>query len=246
MFPIARRRGAGDPTALGARMARRTEGVQTGRRHRVLSTALIAVVLLVATPSLLPAATAPRSGGSGDVGAGRAAFENNCAVCHGASAQGRGAAPSLIGVSDRHTANEIAAIIRRGRAGMPSFDARLSDAEIDDVVAFLDRISDGEVEPRQDRGMQRWWDDMMWDGSGTAAFMVIWMIFGLLLIGLVVVGIVWLVRQVSSNGGGRVEQQGSPPSGPASGSARDELDRRYARGEISREEYRTMRDDLEG
>jgi len=84
----------------------------------------------------------------------------------------------------------------------------------------------------------------MWDGFG-GAFMVVWMIFGLLLMVLVVVGIVWLVRQLSSNGDRSVAQQGPPSSGPGAGSAREELDRRYARGEISREEYRTMRDDLE-
>lgn len=226
-------------------MARRTEGTQTGRRHRLLATAVIAVSLLVATPSLLPGAMAQRPSGSGDVDAGRRVFADNCAVCHGASAQGRGAAPSLIGVYDRHTANEVENIIRRGRDGMPAFGATLSDAQIDDVMAFLGWMSDEEVESRQGSRRHRWWDDMMWDGSG-GAVMAIWMIFGLLLIVLVVVGLVWLVRQVSSNGGGRAEHQGSPPSGPASGSAREELDRRYARGELSREEYRAMREDLEG
>lgn len=86
---------------------------------------------------------------------------------------------------------------------------------------------------------------MMWNGAGGVG-VVVWMIFGLLLLALLVVAVVWLVRQVSPNSGGPSDQQRTPSSGPASGSAREELDRRYARGEISREEYRTIRDDLEG
>jgi len=93
--------------------------------------------------------------------------------------------------------------------------------------------------------MDRWGDRMMWNGAG-AGFTVVWMIFGLLLIVLLVVGIVWLFRQVSPDGGRPTDQQRPPASGPASGTAREDLDRRYARGEISREEYRAIRDDLEG
>lgn len=86
---------------------------------------------------------------------------------------------------------------------------------------------------------------MMWNGAG-GAFMVVWIIFGLLLIVVLVVGIVWLVRRVSSDADRPGDHQRPTPSGSAPGSAREELDRRYARGEISREEYRTIRDDLEG
>lgn len=89
--------------------------------------------------------------------------------------------------------------------------------------------------------LHRGWDDMMWNGAG-GLFMIVWLIFGLLLLVALVVGIVWLVRQIPSDN--RTRQSGS---GPASGpdSARADLDRRYARGEISRDEYLTIRDDLE-
>lgn len=224
-------------------MTRRAESAQTDRRHHVSAPALVAVMALVVSTVLLPGALAQGSTGAGDVDDGRAVFASNCAVCHGASAQGRGAAPSLMGVDDRHTVDEIGAIIRQGRDGMPSFDARLSEAEIDDVVAFLGSISDDEVEPRQGRRMHRWWDDMMWDGAG-GGFVAVWMLLGLLLLALVAVGVVWVVRRASSGGTPPADRPGPPP--PTSGSAREELDRRYARGEISREEYQTMRDDLEG
>jgi putative membrane protein len=51
---------------------------------------------------------------------------------------------------------------------------------------------------------------------------------------LVVLGIVWLVRRLSGDSSG---------SHPAP-SAIDELERRYARGEIDRTTYLQMRDDL--
>jgi putative membrane protein len=51
---------------------------------------------------------------------------------------------------------------------------------------------------------------------------------------LVVLGIVWLVRRLSGDSSG----SHSAPS------AMDELERRYARGEIDRTTYLQMRDDL--
>jgi putative membrane protein len=89
-------------------------------------------------------------------------------------------------------------------------------------------------------GVHRRWDDMMWDGA-PAVFMWIWLVFGLLLLVLLVVGVIWLVRSIAAGGGN------PPPSSwsSGSGSAREELDRRYARGEITREEYQRIRADLE-
>jgi putative membrane protein len=82
---------------------------------------------------------------------------------------------------------------------------------------------------------------MMWDAA-PGVFMWIWLVFGLLLLMLLVVGVIWLVRSIASGGGN------PPPSSwsSGSGSAREELDRRYARGEITREEYQQIRGDLEG
>lgn len=75
--------------------------------------------------------------------------------------------------------------------------------------------------------------------------MVVWIVLGLLLIVLFAVGIVWLVRRASSDGGRPTDHQHPPSTGTGSGTAREDLDRRYARGEISREEYLAIRDDLE-
>ena len=226
----------------------RTEDGPPMGRHRAPATAaaVIMIVVLAVMIVLLPGAVAQEQGEVGDVEAGREVFASNCAACHGASAEGRGGTPALIGVHDHYTVVELEAIIRQGRGGMPAFDARLSDAQIEDVVAFLAVApdDDGEAAARHGPHMDRWWDDMMWNGAG-AGFMVVWMVFGLLLTVLLVVGIVWLVRQVSSSGGSPSDSQQPPSTGAGSGTAREELDRRYARGEISREEYLAIRDDLE-
>ncbi len=69
--------------------------------------------------------------------------------------------------------------------------------------------------------------------------------FGLLLFLLfsvfLVLGAVWLVRAVFP---GAAPQQGAAPGSDRS--ARQILDQRYARGEISKEEYDRIRKDLEG
>lgn len=67
--------------------------------------------------------------------------------------------------------------------------------------------------------------------------MALWLIVGLLVLVLLVLGIIWLVRQLQS----------SPVRGilPAAGSgALREVELRYARGEIDRDTYLAMRDDL--
>ncbi len=52
-------------------------------------------------------------------------------------------------------------------------------------------------------------------------------------------GAVFLVRALFPAG-----NQSTPTSGPAGGSARQLLDERYARGEISRAEYEGMKEDI--
>lgn len=65
--------------------------------------------------------------------------------------------------------------------------------------------------------------------------MTLWLMVGLGLIALLVLGILWLVRQLTARPDGRrVSEPG----------ARQEMEMRYARGEIDREPYLTIRDDL--
>jgi putative membrane protein len=75
---------------------------------------------------------------------------------------------------------------------------------------------------------------MMGDG-----FMWFWAIFWVVVLALLVAGAIWLARTLT--------HPSSPPGGPAGPSpARTELDLRYARGDLTREEYLQRRADLEG
>jgi putative membrane protein len=76
--------------------------------------------------------------------------------------------------------------------------------------------------------------NMMDGGMMGGAFMWFWAIFALLVLALLVVGVIWLVRTLARPG----------PAGASA--ARQELDLRYARGELTREEYQQRRADLEG
>lgn len=76
--------------------------------------------------------------------------------------------------------------------------------------------------------------DMMGGGMGNmmgmGAWMVLWLLVGLALLGLAVAGIVWLVRRAGSGSGASHStwQRESPE---------DVLRRRYAAGEIDEEEF---------
>lgn len=63
---------------------------------------------------------------------------------------------------------------------------------------------------------------MEWMG----AWMILWALLGLALLTLAVLGIAWLVRSLSESGHGDVAD-----------SAEQELRRRYAAGELTRDEY---------
>lgn len=78
----------------------------------------------------------------------------------------------------------------------------------------------------------------MMDGmGGMGAWMILWGLLGLALLALIVLGIAWLVRSLSGS-----------PSGPGRPTAEDpaeqELRRRYATGELTREEYHQRLGDL--
>jgi putative membrane protein len=70
-------------------------------------------------------------------------------------------------------------------------------------------------------------------------FMWFWAVFWVVVLALLVAGAIWLARTLT--------HPSNPPSGPAgAGPARAELDLRYARGDLTREEYLLRRADLEG
>ncbi|MEO3859681.1 SHOCT domain-containing protein [Acrocarpospora sp. B8E8] len=78
-------------------------------------------------------------------------------------------------------------------------------------------------------------DDMM---GSMGAWMILWAILGLVVLGLTVAGTVWLVRSLITGDQGRPQV---PPEDPV----RRELRRRYAAGEIDREEFLQRKVDLD-
>jgi putative membrane protein len=76
-------------------------------------------------------------------------------------------------------------------------------------------------------------------GGGFMWFWVVMVVVMVVVLALLVAGAIWLARTLT--------HPSSPPGGPAGPSpARAELDLRYARGDLTREEYLQRRTDLEG
>lgn len=70
---------------------------------------------------------------------GKAIFAKYCAACHQATGKGiPGAFPALAGSAFVQGAPEqVAAVLLKGRGGMPDFSPTLSDADIAEVVSFV-------------------------------------------------------------------------------------------------------------
>ena len=87
-----------------------------------------------------------------------------------------------------------------------------------------------------------WGGNNGWGGGGEALIVVVM----LAILALIVVGIILLVRSLTSHN----HVQPGPPQGPmpgsGSGSAMQVLEERYARGEIQREEFLQRKHDLLG
>ncbi len=76
----------------------------------------------------------------------------------------------------------------------------------------------------------------MMDGMmGMGWMMVLWVLIGLAVLALLILGIVWLVRSLTDR---------SSDAAQVEDSAQRELRRRYAAGEISQDEYQRRLDDL--
>jgi len=102
--------------------------------HRVLS----AIVLLAAIVLVVCLASAQ------DVANGQKAYNAKCASCHGPDGKGQTAAGKTTKARDFNL-DEVkkesdavwTEIIVKGKNKMPSYDKKLSDAEVKDVVAYI-------------------------------------------------------------------------------------------------------------
>jgi quinoprotein glucose dehydrogenase len=91
-------------------------------------------------PSMLKLTLAaePLKTGSPEI-RGHALYEANCSLCHGSNREGKPPAiPSLVDVHSRLSEKQIDDTVHYGKGQMPAF-ARLSDPEMNSIVAYLKR-----------------------------------------------------------------------------------------------------------
>lgn len=188
--------------------------------------ALSGAVVMLLAGSVAGAAEAPA-----DVKSGREVFVANCAMCHGRDASGMmGMHPSLRGAVDRLTRQGVDVAVRKGRdtePPMPAFEGRLSDQQIDQVIAYIESLPTGPRNFGADSDRGRMMDGMM-NGA-------MWLI-PLAVVAVIALAIVAVVVSMRSR-----HRRGSHEPTP-----RELLDRRYARGELTRDEYLQQRNHLEG
>lgn len=67
----------------------------------------------------------------------RSLYAANCASCHGDNRAGSAMAPSLLGIAERRTPQQVAQIIREGTGRMPAFGSALEARAVTDLVSFL-------------------------------------------------------------------------------------------------------------
>jgi len=68
---------------------------------------------------------------------GRAVYQTNCRLCHGADREGQPpAVPSLVNVQSKLTADQIRSVVTHGRGLMPAL-SRLSDSDLDSLLVYL-------------------------------------------------------------------------------------------------------------
>lgn len=175
---------------------------------------------------------------TGDPEAGREVFEANCAMCHGQDASGMmGMHPSLRGAVERLTLEGVEVTVRNGRdtmPPMPAFEGRLTDQEIDEVIAYLDTL------PVGPRNFGAEGDDMMdMDGmmDGGMWSWLAWIVLFLVVLAAVVIASIFVIRSLWKRGDSSASRRNA---------ALDVLNERYARGEIDRNEYEERRRILQG
>jgi len=203
---------------------------------RAVAVAVPAALLLA---TVAAAAMATPAQAQADPQRGRELFERNCAMCHGPDAAGMvGMHPSLRGAVQRLSRAGVEVTIRKGRnttPPMPSFDRRLSNDQIQDVIAYLDTLPvgprnfgpegsgmmDGNGMMGGGRMMSGWWSLLLLGAIGV--FVLLGLVALLFLL-------TWWFR--SSRPGSKSR-------------ALEILKERYARGEIEHDEFEQRRATLE-
>lgn len=67
------------------------------------------------------------------------AVQAKCISCHAADLKGQASYPSLVGVGDKLSKEQLVEIVTNGQNGMPSFKGTLSTEEIDQLTTWLSK-----------------------------------------------------------------------------------------------------------
>ncbi|HET6945755.1 MAG TPA: PQQ-binding-like beta-propeller repeat protein [Gaiellaceae bacterium] len=74
---------------------------------------------------------------AGNAQAGKTAFAENCATCHGADGHGGNGGPDLTSISSAKQLSVVRQQVENGGGGMPAFKGTLTQKQIDDVATYV-------------------------------------------------------------------------------------------------------------
>jgi ubiquinol-cytochrome c reductase cytochrome c subunit len=124
------------------------------RRRHPLATALLVLLGLVITgmayAAVLPGKADAAETVSEDVANGRKLFLANCSTCHGMNAEGRDAAPSLVGVGAAAVDFQVGTgrmPLQQSGPQAPAAPVRLTEEEINDLAAYVASLGAGPAVP---------------------------------------------------------------------------------------------------
>ena len=120
--------------------------------RRIAGATVAAVALVLSACGGDAGAPAPAAAPVRDAARGQSVFDLRCAPCHGTGGGGDGPAAVAITPKPRNfrdaefwkgrTGPQLRLVVRQGKPGtlMPPFEGVLSEAEIDDVVAYMEHF----------------------------------------------------------------------------------------------------------
>ena len=87
---------------------------------------------------------APLAARAADANDGATSFKAKCAMCHGADAAGKTVMGEKLGIKDLRSAEvqkqsdaDLAQIISKGKNKMPAYEGKLSNDQVQNVVAYI-------------------------------------------------------------------------------------------------------------
>ena len=102
------------------------------------STVVVAIFSLFILTSVASAA---------DAAAGKTVFTQKCAMCHGADASGNTPMGKNLKIKDlrspevqKQSHSDLEGIVRNGKNKMPAFKGKLTDPQIDNVLAYIEQL----------------------------------------------------------------------------------------------------------